>query len=150
MGLFSGGSDDGGAARAAESNAQIARENAEREQMRWEREQQLIRQRQEEEKLERARQEQAAAKALEEERAKKAAEEEERRRQEEARNAAPPIKFENTRLNQAKTLASAGLPGFQDLVKKKATTDSNKFMGQSNSATSSGFNTQQTGGRRYA
>jgi hypothetical protein len=151
MGLFGGGSDDGGAARAAESNAQIARENAEREQMRWDREQQLIRSRQEEEKLEKARQSQLAQKALDEERAKKAAEEEEKRRQEEAKKTAPPIEFQNTRTAKVQTLANAGLPSLNDPKKKQQTTG-NQFMGQSNLALSSvgGFNTKDTGGRRYA
>lgn len=142
-----GGDGDGGAAAIAEANARAAREAAQAEQARWEREQKRIADEKAAEKLELAQQEAKRQQQIQYER-------EEAARQAEAlaKTGTPNTSFIDTRSDKAKAYAaaSAGLPGFGDLKNKFTQTPqpTGAFSGQSNLPIGT-FNASQAGGRKY-
>lgn len=147
MGL-GGGSYDGGAAGAAVIQAQTARENAQAEEVRWEREQQLAADQRSQATADTARQTAAQKADLDAATQKKAAADAAAAAA--ANSTAPPTyQWNNTRTDNAKALASTGLP-FGQLTQQTQSQYSAAnpgYLGQSNAISSnSGVS---FGGRKY-
>lgn len=144
-----GGGGDNGAAAIAEANARAAREAAEAETRRWEREQQRVAQEKEAEKQRLQQEEAKRQQELEYQRQEAA-----RQAEAQAKTGIPKTDFLDTRSDKAKAYAaaSANLPSFKNLKNNPMTpqpgASTGAFGGQSNMPTSQ-FNFGQVGGRRY-
>lgn len=146
-----GSNGDNGASAIAEANSRAAREAAQAEQARWEREQQRLQQEKEAEKQRLQTEEAKRQQELEYQRQEAA-----RQAEAQQKTGIPSTSFLDTRTDKAKAFAaaSAGLPGFGDLKKKAmvatpmAGSSTGAFSGQGNLPLSA-FNLNQTGGRRY-
>jgi hypothetical protein len=143
-----GGTIDSGAAQAAKEQAAVARENAAREEARWQREQDRIAKEKADQAAEGAKQEAERAKLLSEQQAGQR-----------AQLAAQGETGVGANIDSIQTKKRDALAGYDTMFnelknKTQAQQVSNasggNYLGQSNTLVSqSGFNTQNTGGKRY-
>lgn len=139
---------DSGAAEAAKEQAAVARENAAREEARWQREQDRVSKEKQDQQAEAAKQEAERAKMISDQQAAQR-----------AQTAAQGTTGVGADISSVQAKQKGALAGydtaFNELKNKTqaqqaANASGGSFLGQSNTLVNqSGFNTQNTGGKRY-